>query len=116
MCRFLITAGFRRVRWVPMCGVSVSTDLCLQYSIDRKSTRLNSSHSSTSYAVFCLKKKTGGLHACCLAAGLDIKRVLIPPYCGVLSALGMVVAPPVVDAAKTVAHVCTELTDGQIEC
>src|SRR5689334_17962069 len=25
--------------------------------IDRKSTRLNSSHSSTSYAVFCLKKK-----------------------------------------------------------
>src|SRR5689334_24650360 len=26
--------------------------------IDRKSTRLNSSHSSTSYAVFCLKKKS----------------------------------------------------------
>src|SRR5438876_1980257 len=25
--------------------------------IDRKSTRLNSSHPSTSYAVFCLKKK-----------------------------------------------------------
>src|SRR5689334_24430291 len=25
---------------------------------DRKSTRLNSSHSSSSYAVFCLKKKT----------------------------------------------------------
>src|SRR5580693_9138690 len=27
---------------------------------DRKSTRLNSSHSSRSYAVFCLKKKKGG--------------------------------------------------------
>src|SRR5438067_2932750 len=27
--------------------------------IDRKSTRLNSSHVSISYAVFCLKKKTG---------------------------------------------------------
>src|SRR3989338_9295468 len=27
------------------------------YSLDRKSTRLNSSHSSISYAVFCLKKK-----------------------------------------------------------
>src|SRR5689334_23612700 len=27
-------------------------------SVDRKSTRLNSSHSSISYAVFCLKKKT----------------------------------------------------------
>src|SRR5690348_17894824 len=26
--------------------------------VDRKSTRLNSSHPSTSYAVFCLKKKT----------------------------------------------------------
>src|SRR5438270_12346223 len=28
-----------------------------QYKIDRKSTRLNSSHSQISYAVFCLKKK-----------------------------------------------------------
>src|SRR5437588_6808802 len=27
---------------------------------DRKSTRLNSSHTVTSYAVFCLKKKTSG--------------------------------------------------------
>src|SRR5690348_18099399 len=27
------------------------------YLIDRKSTRLNSSHPSISYAVFCLKKK-----------------------------------------------------------
>src|SRR5207245_8599626 len=27
------------------------------YLIDRKSTRLNSSHGSISYAVFCLKKK-----------------------------------------------------------
>src|SRR6267143_4386406 len=29
---------------------------------DRKSTRLNSSHSSSSYAVFCLKKKTLDTH------------------------------------------------------
>src|SRR3712207_7218754 len=27
------------------------------YAIDRKSTRLNSSHANISYAVFCLKKK-----------------------------------------------------------
>src|SRR3712207_8901634 len=27
-------------------------------SVDRKSTRLNSSHANISYAVFCLKKKT----------------------------------------------------------
>src|SRR5690348_18117453 len=30
---------------------------------DRKSTRLNSSHPSISYAVFCLKKKTHQRHA-----------------------------------------------------
>src|SRR5439155_2726936 len=29
---------------------------------DRKSTRLNSSHVATSYAVFCLKKKTNALY------------------------------------------------------
>src|SRR5438128_8148317 len=29
--------------------------------LDRKSTRLNSSHGSISYAVFCLKKKKRGL-------------------------------------------------------
>src|SRR3989475_6003355 len=28
-----------------------------RWSLDRKSTRLNSSHSQISYAVFCLKKK-----------------------------------------------------------
>src|SRR6266481_296476 len=30
----------------------------MPHTADRKSTRLNSSHSSISYAVFCLKKKT----------------------------------------------------------
>src|SRR2546427_2255813 len=30
---------------------------CIHSSRDRKSTRLNSSHSQISYAVFCLKKK-----------------------------------------------------------
>src|SRR5438876_5730429 len=29
--------------------------------VDRKSTRLNSSHPSISYAVFCLKKKTAAM-------------------------------------------------------
>src|SRR5438067_5181781 len=52
-------------------GVQVTTekvwDYCTEYDIprafvltwmeDRKSTRLNSSHVSISYAVFCLKKK-----------------------------------------------------------
>src|SRR5258708_26012390 len=33
--------------------------LCLSDCVDRKSTRLNSSHQIISYAVFCLKKKMG---------------------------------------------------------
>src|ERR1022692_1416082 len=33
----------------------------LDLSIDRKSTRLNSSHLVISYAVFCLKKKQEGI-------------------------------------------------------
>src|SRR2546430_12370949 len=31
---------------------------------DRKSTRLNSSHSQISYAVFCLKKKNKDIYSC----------------------------------------------------
>src|SRR5207248_9493305 len=31
-------------------------------NVDRKSTRLNSSHRTISYAVFCLKKKTNNEH------------------------------------------------------
>src|SRR3712207_8454550 len=34
--------------------------------LDRKSTRLNSSHANISYAVFCLKKKTLILDRLCL--------------------------------------------------
>src|SRR3712207_7069748 len=33
------------------------TRVVLAYALDRKSTRLNSSHANISYAVFCLKKK-----------------------------------------------------------
>src|SRR5690349_23754549 len=37
---------------------SLFLELESQRSLDRKSTRLNSSHVENSYAVFCLKKKT----------------------------------------------------------
>src|SRR5256886_12932954 len=40
--------------------------------IDRKSTRLNSSHSQISYAVFCLKNKNTHLSAGSVRPGLDI--------------------------------------------
>src|SRR2546430_7162643 len=38
----------------PLAAVRAAGD---PYAADRKSTRLNSSHSQISYAVFCLKKK-----------------------------------------------------------
>src|SRR5256886_5270368 len=41
----------------PSAGSSARMPPCAGYSQDRKSTRLNSSHSQISYAVFCLKKK-----------------------------------------------------------
>src|SRR2546427_4946681 len=41
-------------------GIATILDvLTSQTALDRKSTRLNSSHSQISYAVFCLKKKRG---------------------------------------------------------
>src|SRR3712207_8729972 len=39
-------------------------------TVDRKSTRLNSSHANISYAVFCLKKKTISSYS----FSLDIRR------------------------------------------
>src|SRR5207248_9808806 len=50
--------------WLPPCAPSPaipspisSSDRSISPSTDRKSTRLNSSHRTISYAVFCLKKK-----------------------------------------------------------
>src|SRR3712207_8042446 len=84
---FPYTTLFRSVRWylIALLGVPISTVLCasaifglaplnalvekwellftavlpqlLLLIVDRKSTRLNSSHANISYAVFCLKKK-----------------------------------------------------------
>src|SRR5438105_218589 len=56
----------------------------------------------------------GGLHACALADSLEIPRVLVPPYSGVLSALGMIVAPPIADATKTVVHLGEQLDDARL--
>src|SRR2546422_4537235 len=45
-------------------------------SLDRKSTRLNSSHGYISYAVFCLKKKKDILDNCGAPRGLHHTDVL----------------------------------------
>src|SRR5438270_2257794 len=49
---------------------------CLAYRAarDRKSTRLNSSHSQISYAVFCLKKKKNTLVLIDATAGSELEQ------------------------------------------
>src|SRR3712207_8426432 len=42
---------------LPVARLEVVGHLLLEHLLDRKSTRLNSSHANISYAVFCLKKK-----------------------------------------------------------
>src|SRR2546430_4615125 len=46
----------------PEFATSVFTSEPVHNCVDRKSTRLNSSHSQISYAVFCLKKKKSHIH------------------------------------------------------
>src|SRR2546427_7645891 len=43
--------------FVPAAGIILGEAKTIAANEDRKSTRLNSSHSQISYAVFCLKKK-----------------------------------------------------------
>src|SRR3712207_7642892 len=57
-----IVGSFRTPPWAIGDQASVRMPCSAPYartsSLDRKSTRLNSSHANISYAVFCLKKKT----------------------------------------------------------
>src|SRR5258707_3599832 len=50
---------FTIYRWSKSAGLQLADGLIdpIQFDLDRKSTRLNSSHANISYAVFCLKKK-----------------------------------------------------------
>src|SRR2546429_2075701 len=52
-------------RLAPKTFVNVVTvvEALFSWFLDRKSTRLNSSHGYISYAVFCLKKKKNTLHS-----------------------------------------------------
>src|SRR5256885_12194844 len=60
---FPYTTLFRSNRKVQICETNSHMtkqflrNLLSSFSLDRKSTRLNSSHLVISYAVFCLKKK-----------------------------------------------------------
>src|SRR2546427_7829076 len=55
-------ANCREIPFVPYYGSVDATPLFV--TLDRKSTRLNSSHSQISYAVFCLKKKKKNEKSC----------------------------------------------------
>src|SRR2546427_2462493 len=48
---------------VRMASGATTLEVLMPCARDRKSTRLNSSHSQISYAVFCLKKKTRNANA-----------------------------------------------------
>src|SRR5207249_10282368 len=76
----------REVRTAPENpkGLGVRAALC-RFSrtpsgrADRKSTRLNSSHVSISYAVFCLKKKKKTYVWCCSSSTLSLRRSTLGP-------------------------------------
>src|SRR3989442_10851880 len=55
--RVLLAAGCAGVILVFVLFFGVGRWLVVEDPLDRKSTRLNSSHVRISYAVFCLKKK-----------------------------------------------------------
>src|SRR5690348_17745735 len=66
---FVAVCGVWLVRWWNLRAiVRAARPGDIAAPIDRKSTRLNSSHPSISYAVFCLKKKR---HSCVLS-GLEV--------------------------------------------
>src|SRR3712207_8312961 len=61
----VLVLGLDRPQLVSRRRVEDPVDLVLDDVLDRKSTRLNSSHANISYAVFCLKKKIQRLYAVC---------------------------------------------------
>src|SRR5689334_24571424 len=52
-----VKATVAQIKAAEEAGADIVRVSCPDQESDRKSTRLNSSHSSISYAVFCLKKK-----------------------------------------------------------
>src|SRR5256886_13687662 len=58
-----------QITFFPSSSIAIRWTVVCPGRPDRKSTRLNSSHSQTSYAVFCLKKKK----AC------DLRNLFVTP-------------------------------------
>src|SRR2546430_13632073 len=74
---FPYTTLFRSMGGIHFIGINAPPDLEeLPVLRDRKSTRLNSSHSQISYAVFCLKKKIGNMNCEHIYNRLDTANLL----------------------------------------
>jgi N-methylhydantoinase A len=56
----------------------------------------------------------GGLHVCALADSLDMKKALVPVHAGVLSAMGMLVAPRARHLSQTLNRLLTDVTDADV--
>ena len=57
----------------------------------------------------------GGLHVCALADALTIEKAMVPRYAGVLSALGMLVAPRARELSKTFNSLLSKLSNDEIQ-
>jgi N-methylhydantoinase A len=57
----------------------------------------------------------GGLHVCALAEALGMQRALVPVHAGVLSALGMLVAPRARQLSRTRAGLLADAAEGLLE-
>src|SRR5256886_6933804 len=68
--RFLDELSLREYERAKVGKLSRGNMQKLAIALDRKSTRLNSSHSQISYAVFCLKKKKNTIRTVLLSTRL----------------------------------------------
>src|SRR3712207_6942051 len=80
--------GDARNEWEVRFNDEVPTDLHVEMGagesdldLDRKSTRLNSSHANISYAVFCLKKKINFCELLIYVAHFQIFHYPFRPHC-----------------------------------
>src|SRR2546430_10287389 len=83
---------------------------------DRKSTRLNSSHSQISYAVFCLKKKNNGrahaadiARAAAAALATEARYVIRPAIATSLTRLGLAIVRSIATVRFSYAHITRPL-------
>src|SRR5438105_11674344 len=72
----LFRSGAACLRRERRFGQPVASAESAQKELDRKSTRLNSSHEWISYAVFCLKKKKNSANgSCCYTVTCTDQRI-----------------------------------------